>query len=173
MLKKFILTILLAFLINDASAKSGINIFTYPREIPDIKIFDQYGQAQTLKNFNNNFLIAIFWSKSCVPCIKEIDDINEFIKKTSGTGIKMIMISAEKEWISPEEQKSFLKRYGGDIIDFYSDRNSALANHFGIFTSPHAVLIGPDSMEIGRIRGSVDWDDNKVIEYIYKLKTKH
>ena len=98
--------------------------------------------------------------------------INEFIKKTQGTGIKLIMISSEKEWTSPEEQKNFLKKYGGENIDFYTDKKSALSNSFGIFTSPHTVLINAASMEIGRIRGDIDWDSKKTIEQIYKIKAE-
>lgn len=173
MLKRIVLSILLVFIINTAFAKSGINIFSYPRDVPNIKIFNQYGQSFSLKDFNDDFLIVVFWSRTCIPCLREIDEINEFIKKTEGTGVKLITVSPEKEWISPEEQKSFLKKYGGKDIDFYSDRKSSLANSFGIFTSPHTVLINTDSMEIGRIRGAVDWSDSKVIEYMYKLKSEY
>lgn len=173
MIKKIILIALFVFFISTAFAKSGVNIFSYPRNVPNTKIFNQYGQSFELKDFKGNFLIVIFWSKTCIPCIREIDEINEFVNKTKGTGIKLITVSPEKEWISPEEQKSFLKRYGGKDIEFYSDRKSALANDFGIFSSPHTVLISPDSMEIGRIRGAVDWADSNVIEYMYKLKSNY
>lgn len=173
MLKKIILTILLIFFTSTAFAKKKVNIFTYPREVPNIKIFNQQGKSFSLKDFAGEFLIVIFWSKTCIPCIREIDNINNFIKKTDGAGIKLITVSPEKEWSSPEEQKIFLKKYGGNNIDFYSDKKSSLANNFGIFTSPHTVLINQSSMEIGRIRGSVDWDDDDVIEYIYKLKTQN
>lgn len=173
MLKKIILIILFIFFISTAFAKSGVNIFSYPREVPKAKIFNQYGQSFSLEDFRGDFLVVIFWSKTCVPCIREIDEINKFVKKTKGTGVKLITVSPEKEWISPEEQKSFLKKYGGSDIDFYSDRKSALANSFGIFSSPHTVLITADSMEIGRIRGAVDWGDSDVIEYIYRLKSEH
>ena len=83
------------------------------------------------------------------------------------------MVSPEKEWLSAEEQSAFLKRYNGQDIEFYTDRKSSLSNSFGIFTSPHTVLINKNSLEIGRIRGSVDWDDDDVIEYMYRLNAEH
>jgi peroxiredoxin len=173
MLKKIILTLLLICFSSSAFAKKGINIFTYPRKVPTARIFNQYGQSFNLADFSGNFLIVVFWSKTCIPCIKEIDDINEFIKKTNGTGIKLITVSPDKEWLSAEEQKSFLKKYGGADIDFYTDKKSNLANSFGIFTSPHTVLINSSSMEIGRIRGAIDWDNKKTIEEIYKIKAQN
>ena len=48
-----------------------------------------------------------------------------------------------------------------------------LAEDLGIFTSPNTVLINRKGEEIGRIRGSIDWDDDDVIEYIYKIKAQH
>ena len=44
---------------------------------------------------------------------------------------------------------------------------------FGVFSYPHTVMVDQSGEEIGRISGSVDWDDDDVIEYIYKLKAKY
>lgn len=35
------------------------------------------------------------------------------------------------------------------------------------------VLIGREGKEIGRIRGSAEWDSQDVIEYMYKIKAEH
>lgn len=156
-----------------AQAQKGVNLFAYSREVPDTNLFNQYGKAVRLKDFAGDFVIAVFWSRGCIPCLREMDDLNEFVKKTKDTGIKVILISPEEEWIDGNEQKKFLKRYGGQDLDFYVDRRETLAAQFGIFTSPHTVLINADAMEIGRIRGAVDWDDDNVIEYIYKIKAKY
>ena len=83
------------------------------------------------------------------------------LETENGEKLKVIVDFSEKN----DKNKS--------VINFYSDRKSALSNSFGIFTSPHTVLIDKNSMEIGRIRGSVDWDDDDVIEYIYNLSSKY
>lgn len=173
MLKKILLIFLFVFFTGSAFAQKGANIFAYPRKAPVSKIFNRYGQSFSLYDFAGDFLIAVFWSKSCIPCLREMDDLNGFVKKTTGTGIKVILISPTEEWLTAEEQHAFLKKYGGTDLDFYTDKKAKLSTDFGIFTSPHAVLINGDSMEIGRIRGSVDWDDDDVIEYIYKIKSQH
>ncbi len=173
MLKKFLLILFFISFISPAMAQKGANIFAYPRKAPTSKIYNRYGQAFSLYDFAGDFIVAVFWSKTCIPCLKEMDDLNIFAKKTADTGIKVIIISPDKEWLSPEEQYAVLKKYGGQDLDFYTDKKSKLSTDFGIFTSPHTVLINSDSMEIGRIRGSVDWDDEDVIEYIYKIKAQH
>ncbi len=173
MFKKICLSLCVIFFAVTAHAAGGVNIFAYPREVPQTPIYNQYGQAFELKDFTGNFVIAVFWSKTCIPCLREMDDLNAFVKKTSGNGIKVILISPAEEWLSEGEQRAFLRRYGATEVDFYVDKKAKLAMDFGIFTSPHTVLINEESMEIGRIRGSVDWDDDDIIEYIYKIKAQH
>jgi peroxiredoxin len=174
MMKKILYVLAMLFFADVAWAESGINIFAYPRKVPDTPVYDRDGKAVRLDSFAGNFLLAVFWSKTCVPCLREMKDLSEFVKKTQDNGIKVILVSSESEWINDEiGQKAFLARYGGADLDYYVDKKGALATDFGIFTSPHTVLVDKESMEIGRIRGSVEWDDDDVIEYIYKLKAEH
>lgn len=170
--KTFLLISILCLTSSIAMAK-GINIFAYPRETPLIPIYNPYGGEVKLSDFKGDFVLAIFWSRHCVPCIKELDDLNNFVLKTKDTGIKAILISKAEEWNNAEEQQKFLKKFKAQDVEFFVDKNGKLTDEFGIFTSPHTVLINKKSEEIGRIRGSVDWDDNDVIEYIYKLKSEY
>ncbi len=173
MFRKFLLVLFLFCFSNTALAYRGANIFAYPRPVPESKIFNQYGQAFQLKDFAGDFLIIVFWSKTCIPCIRELDDLNAFVKKTQDNSIKVILVSPHEDWQTEGEQLSFLKKYGGVNLDFYTDKKSALATDFGIFTSPHTVLVNDSSMEIGRIRGAVDWDKEDIIEYIYTIKAQN
>jgi len=173
MMKRLISVCLMAFGMMMVSAEASINIFAYSREAPDTKIYDSFGRAAKLSDFKGNFVIAVFWSKTCVPCLREMKELNAFANKTKDNGVKVILVSAEKDWHSREEQVALLQKYGGNDLEFYVDKDSALANEFGIFTSPHAVLINAENMEIGRIRGAIDWDDSDVEEYIYKLKAQN
>ena len=83
------------------------------------------------------------------------------------------MVSKEDEWSSAAEQRELLNKYEAPDVDFYTDRDGKLAGDFGIFSSPHTVLINKSGEEIGRISGSADWEDDDVIEYIYKIKAQH
>jgi len=173
MMKKFLSVLFLVFFATNAWAKSGVNIFAYPRKVPESSIYNQYGKSFKLEDFQGNFLLVIFWSKTCIPCLREMEDLSKFAKKVAGNNIQVLLVSPAEDWETAEEQRAFLRRYKGEDLDFYVDRKNALAADFGIFTSPHTVLVNADSMEIGRIRGSVDWDDEDVIEYIYKIKAQH
>ena len=173
MIKKILITGLLLMWSGLAAAKSGLNIFAYPREAPQTPVYTPGGQALRLTDFKGDFLLVMFWSRHCAPCIRELDEINTFVKKTRDNGIKVMLVSKDDEWSSAAEQRELLNKYEAPDVDFYTDKEGKLAGDFGIFSSPHTVLINKSGEEIGRISGSADWGDDDVIEYIYKIKAQH
>lgn len=174
MLKKyiFLLISILAFSNPVFADSKGLNIFAFPREAPQTAIYTPAGKAVSLSDFKGEFLMVVFWSRNCVPCIKELDNLNTFVKKTRDNGIKVILVSKAEEWHDMNEQKRFLDKFKAPDLDYYVDKKGKLTEDFGIFASPHTVLINTKGEEIGRIRGSVEWDDRDVIEYMYKLKAQ-
>ena len=91
-------------------AKSGLNIFAYPREAPQTPIYTAEGKAIKLGELKGKFLLVMFWSRYCAPCIRELDEINTFVNKTKDTGIEVLLVSKEDEWTMPGEQKELLKK---------------------------------------------------------------
>lgn len=174
MIKNFLcLGLLLLGLASPVQAANGLNIFQYPREAPQDKFYNQYGGKVSLSDFKGQFVILVFWSRYCVPCIKELDNLNNFHNKTKKNGIKVMIISRMEEWKNLDELRKFLKKFKADDLDFYLDEKSKITESFGIFAYPHTVLINKAGQEIGRIRGAVIWDDDEVIEYMYKIKAQH
>lgn len=172
MIKKIVILLICCMFAEECLAKKGVNIFAYSRPAPQTGIYDSSGLSVALQDFKGQFVLLMFWSRYCAPCIRELDDINEFVKITQSNGIKVLLVSQAEEWTGVGEQKMLLKKYKAENIDFYTDRKGELASDFGIFSFPHTVLVDQYGEEIGRISGSVDWDDEDVIEYIYKLKAE-
>lgn len=174
-MKKFIYFIILIFeTMTAAAAEKGVNIYAYPRDVPSKVIFNDMGQKVKISDFSGKFLMIVFWSRHCVPCIRELKSLNAFADKTQSDGIKVILVSDKKEWQGgADEQRRFLTKYGAGGLDAYVDNRGDLAAAFGIFSSPVTVLISREGKEIGRIRGSADWDEDEVVEYMYRIKAEH
>ena len=174
-MKKNILVFLMALLISFSlqAKEDSVNIYKIPRAMPKLDIVNEQGQSISLKKFKGNFVLMIVWSKNCTPCVKELDNLNGFVNKTKSDKIKVIMLSSDKEWNSASEQRLFVNKFKGQDLDLYTDRKGQMAEALGIFTSPHTVLINSKGEEIGRIRGSAEWDNDKVIDYIKQIKEKH
>lgn len=84
-----------------------------------------------------------------------------------------MMLSPDSEWASLSEERRFLNKFKAPDLEFYNDIDGKLAEDLGVFTSPHTVLVNKKGEEIGRIRGTADWNSDEVIEYIYKIKAQH
>ena len=152
-----------------------VNIYDEPRDLPERKMFlhEENGKSFGLDSFKGKFVIAIFWSRYCVPCIQELEKLSVFQQKTKDTNIKVVMISPASEWVSAAEQKRFLKQFQAGDLEYYVDRKGDLSADLGIFTSPNTVLINSKGKEIGRIRGSAEWNKDELVEYIYNIKAKY
>ena len=155
-----------------SEVNAAINIYPEPRHLPQSKIANQNGTEFSLSDFKGDFILAHFWSRDCAPCIKELKGLNSFHNKIKKSGVRLILISLKNEWRDSSEQWQFLKRYGASDLDFYVEDGSLSAD-FGIFTTPHTVVINTKGQEIGRLRGSEEWNKQKVIDYITDLKENH
>lgn len=171
--------ILMALLILASTAgfslarEDGVNIYDTPREPPSRPIYTETGRKVNLADFKGDFLIAVFWSRYCAPCLRELDNLNRYQKIVRNDGIRVILISPDTEWNTVDEMKKMLRKYRAGDLEAYTDVNGQLASDFGIFTSPNTVLINKDGKEIGHLRGSAEWDSDEVVEYLYKIKAEH
>ena len=154
----------------DASAK--INMFPQPRYVPPkLNFYDKNGKAYRLKDFKSDMLMAVLWSRHCGPCINDIKHLSRFVKKVQGKGVRVIIISPEKEWPAKDEQLNFLQKIGAANLEYYVDRKSQFLNGMGVLVTPTVLLINGNNEEAGQITGSVEWDDREVIDYMLQLKT--
>ena len=174
-MKKFLMTVWILVLTAAAATarEDGVNIYDTPREPPATPIYTDTGKKVNLTDFKGDFLIAVFWSRYCGPCLRELDNLERYQQIVRNDGIRVILISPDTEWSTVEEMKKMLKKYRAGDLEAYTDVNGRLASDFGIFTSPNTVLINKDGKEIGRLRGSAEWDSAEVVEYLYKLKAEH
>lgn len=155
-----------------SSVQAKLNIFPQPRYVPELNFYGDSGKAYKLKDFKDDLLMAVVWSRRCGPCLADLKPLSEFARATKDEGIHVILISPAEEWKSVDEKRLFLKRFGAEDLISYSDKKSAFVNGMGIMVTPKALLINRDGLEVGQITGAVPWDNPKAIKYIVDLKNK-
>lgn len=151
-------------------ANAKLNIFPHPRYIPTLSFYSPDGKAHKLADFNADLLLAVVWSRSCGPCISELQNLNTFANKMKNRGIQVILISPEKEWKTMEERRLFMQRFGAPDLVNYLDRRGNFIDGMGIRSTPTTIMVNRKHEEIGQITGNVKWDDSKVERYMLKLK---
>lgn len=160
----------LAMAVSVSSVSAKINIFAKPRYIPAISFYGDSGKAYGLTDFNTDLLMAVVWSRHCVPCLKDLKPLRIFADKVADEGIKVILISPESDWKTGDERRNFLKKFKAEKLVNYSDRKSKFKDGMGIMVTPTVILVNKDGLEVGQITGTTEWDDPEVISYMIKLK---
>ena len=168
---KFI-TILFVLICWGSASWAKLNLFPQPRYIPELNFYDDKGNSYQLKDFQSELLLVALWSRTCGPCIKDMNSLDSFARKVEKKGIRVILISPESEWKSVEERHAFLERIEAPNLASYLDRKATFMKGMGIFITPTVILVNQNTQEIGQITGAVRWDNSDVIQYMLKLKAK-
>ena len=134
---KFLLIILLVFpfpsLSNSLFQKIDLKLNK------NIILNDENNIEQNLINildFNSNYVVN-FWATWCIPCKKELPDLNKM--KTENKDLKVIIISIDKKPI--KDQLNFLKKNKVNELTAYFDQKMTFFKSLKLRGIPTTLLI--------------------------------
>ena len=134
---KFLLIILLVFpfpsLSNSLFQKIDLKLNK------NIILNDEHNIEKSLINildFNSNYIVN-FWATWCIPCKKELPDLNKM--KIENKDLKVIIISIDKKPI--KDQLNFLKKNKVNELTTYFDQNMIFFKSLRLRGIPTTLLI--------------------------------
>ena len=134
---KFLLIILLVFpfpsLSNSLFQKIDLKLNK------NIILNDEHNIEKSLINildFNSNYIVN-FWATWCIPCKKELPDLNKM--KIENKDLKVIIISIDKKPI--KDQLNFLKKNKVNELTAYFDQNMTFFKSLKLRGIPTTLLI--------------------------------
>ncbi len=127
------------------------------------KLYSNNGiQATVSKSYDNGELVIVhFWASWCAPCVNEIPEIIQFMKKNQTDvkiqqKIKFITVNMDS---SLEDIQKFLKsfpEFDKDPFVRIWDKNNELSKYFGIDKLPATVFLQKDK-PYKKTNGAVEW----------------
>ncbi len=139
-------------------------------KIPEEIIFNSKDDPLILK-FNNNSpfkgYIINFWATWCVPCRKELPDLNYLKLKLKRYNITVYTISIDKR--KTKEQLKFLKENGALNLDHYFDKKMNLFQALKLRGVPSTILVNQKGIVISKYEGILKWSDDEIISEIKNL----
>ncbi len=87
-------------------------------------------------DFNSNYVVN-FWATWCIPCKKELPDLNKM--KIENKDLKVIIISIDKKPI--KDQLNFLKKNKVNELTAYFDQNMTFFKSLKLRGIPTTILI--------------------------------
>ena len=120
------------------------------------------GSTVNLKDYQHRFVLLNFWATWCVPCLKEMPDLE---KAYQIMGSKKLIVLA----VGMGEDKSSISKFA-EKHDFtfpmIADSTLEIARLYGVENIPITYLINPEGVIIGRALGIRDWASPELIEFM-------
>ena len=153
--------------------------FSYALEKPDLKnlvlikspklyeevIFKDINQKNVnLTDFRGKLVILNFWATWCAPCKEEMPSLDDLQLNSNLSNLKIFPINIGQEDISKAE--FFFKDLNIKNLNIYFDSSITLAKKFSLRGVPTTILLNREGKEFARIIGSIDFNDEKFINWL-------
>ena len=154
---------------------------SYANEVPDIKnliinkelkkydsltFLDTKNTQLDLKDFKGNLILLNFWATWCAPCKEEMPSLDLLQSNKNLKNLKIFPINVGKDNI--KKASKFFKDLKIKNLDVYFDSPVTLAKKFSLRGIPTTILLNKDGLEFARIVGSIDFEDEKFIQWLSK-----
>ena len=136
--------------------------------LPDmlIKLID--GEQTRLSSLlEDGPLLVEFWATWCAPCKKEMIFLEEFHKKYSETGFRVLAISTDSPK-SMSKVKSYIRAKKHTFL-VGLDPNQEVAKKMNAMVMPTVILIDKDRKVSWYHQGFIPGDENEIEAQILKL----
>ena len=159
----YLISISLSYSIERPDIKN-IVINKDPISYNNITFKDIFGKDIDLKNFKNNLLILNFWATWCAPCREEMPLLDLLQSDKRLDNLKIFPINIGQEDLL--KSKNFFKELKIKNLDIYFDQTTNLANQFSLRGVPTSILFNKEGEEFARILGSINFTDEKFINWL-------
>jgi thiol-disulfide isomerase/thioredoxin len=126
-------------------------------------------QAQTLSlaDFQGKIVLLNIWATWCPPCIKEIPALDRLAAALKDTDVVVVAISVDRKGI--EAVKKAFATLDVQELASYIDRSGQALRTVRGMGLPTSLLIDREGRELGRVIGTVAWDDDATIAFFRQI----
>ena len=145
---------------------NNIVLHKNPLQVSQVKFKDfDLKDIQINKN-DGKIKILNFWATWCAPCKKEMPSLDEFQGKNED--VLVFPINVDKP--NKEKTNKFFKDLNIKNLQIYFDHELKLVNKFKLRGVPTTILINKNGHEFARIKGDINFDDKKFIQWLNQFK---
>ena len=135
-----------------------------PKLYEDVVFMDIKQKKVNLDDFKGKLIILNFWATWCAPCKEEMPSLDNLQSNTQLNNLKIFPINIGQEGLS--KSKSFFKKLNIENLNIYFDPPITLAKKFSLRGVPTTILFNKQGKEFARIIGSIDFNDEKFINWL-------
>ena len=129
-----------------------------------LTFLDDKNNQLNLSDYNGKLILLNFWATWCSPCKKEMPSLDKLQIHSELNNLKIFPINVGQDNL--EKSSKFFNDLKIKNLKFFFDSPITLAKKFGLRGIPTSILINKDGFEFARIIGSIDFEDEKFIEWL-------
>lgn len=133
-------------------------------KMPEIAYSDEAGKTQLLETKEYKLTALHFWATWCVPCVKELPQINTMQKKYKNKGFRVVALSLDNNNV--DKVKKFFKDNKINNLDILFDSSLAAFQQLKIKGLPTTIFINSEGQAVGTAEGYLNWKSKNVKEFI-------
>ena len=150
-----------------ASEATGIKNLIINKELKEydsLTFLDDKNNQLSLEDYHGNLILLNFWATWCAPCKKEMPSLDLLQNNKNLSNLKIFPINVGQDNI--EKSLKFFEELRIRNLKLYFDSSITLAKKFKLRGIPTSILFNKDGSEFARIVGSIDFEDEKFIEWL-------
>ncbi len=122
----------------------------------------QDGSTVNLKDYHHRFVLLNFWATWCVPCLKEMPDLEKAYQQM---GSKKLIVLAVGMGEDKSSSLKFAEKHGL-TFPMVADPKMDITRLYGVKSIPVTYLIDPYGVIIGRALGIRDWASPELFDFM-------
>jgi peroxiredoxin len=123
------------------------------------------GGNASLSSYKGKVVILNFWATWCPPCRVEMPSIETLYRRFSAQGLEILAVDLGED---ASLVRQFI-RNAGYTFPVMFDSDNRVSSVYGIEAIPTTYIIDREGKIVGRIIGSITWDNQRVIAAIDAL----
>ena len=150
-----------------ASDATGIKNLVINKELKnysDITFLDIKNKELNLNDYKGNLVLLNFWATWCAPCKDEMPSLDLLTENPYLDNLKIFPINIGKD--SNQKSLTFFEDLKIKNLEIYFDSPSTLAKKFKLRGLPTTIFFNKEGQEFARIIGSIDFIDEKFINWL-------
>ncbi|MET0005417.1 MAG: hypothetical protein DBP02_01880 [gamma proteobacterium symbiont of Ctena orbiculata] len=163
-------SILIAFYLifaSTASWSAGLGIRTYsdPKSASDFSLPDLTGRIHEKSDYRDRAYIISFWATWCVPCIKELPDLQRAAEILDEENITVLTVNSGE---TREVIDQFLVQRSV-TLPVLLDQDSNMLRQWRVLALPTSYIVNAKGQIVARVVGGIDWDELSILAHVRAL----
>tara|TARA_B100000902_G_scaffold236709_1_gene224227 strand:- start:2635 stop:3144 length:510 start_codon:yes stop_codon:yes gene_type:complete len=164
---KFLIIFIFLICNSFADENVGIENLVINKELKKydgLTFLDTKNEQLNLNDYKGNLVLLNFWATWCSPCKKEMPSLDLLQSHKKLNNLKIFPINVGQDNI--EKSFKFFEDLNIKNLNIYFDSPITLARKFRLRGIPTSILFNKDGLEFARIIGSIDFENEKFIEWL-------